>query len=308
MTTNSIFQENWWLNAVAPDSWKVIEIYQNQQTKARFPYVLKNYRGLVFLYMPPLTQTLGPWIAPSQASYPKQLAQQKELIESIIAQLPKYDFFRQNFHYSINNWLPFYWNGFSQSTRYTYILKDIENIEKIWINFQGNIRREIKKARKKVSVRDDLDIDSFFEINALSFKRQGISLPYSRQFIHNLDNACVQQNKRRIFCAEDAKGNLHAAIYVVWDERSAYYLMGGANPDLRSSGATSLLMWEAIKFASTVTHQFDFEGSMVKSIERFFRGFGARQIPYFQITNMSKKGRLLWSARELIRASWDLIR
>ncbi|KZZ15518.1 hypothetical protein A3751_17170 [Oleiphilus sp. HI0080] len=44
-------------------------------------------------------------------------------------------------------------------------------------------------------------------------------------------------------------------------------------------------MWEAIKFASTVTKRFDFEGSMIEPIERFFRGFGAMQKPYFQISH-----------------------
>ena len=46
----------------------------------------------------------------------------------------------------------------------------------------------------------------------------------------------------------------------------------------------SLCMWEAIKFASTVTKKFDFEGSMIESVERFFRAFGAVQKPYIHIT------------------------
>jgi hypothetical protein len=84
--------------------------------------------------------------------------------------------------------------------------------------------------------------------------------------------------------AQDAQGRLHAAAYIVWDEQAAYYLMGGADPELRTSGATSLLMWEAIKFASTVTQTFDFEGSMIESIERFFRAFGAKQKRYFRVS------------------------
>ena len=65
--------------------------------------------------------------------------------------------------------------------------------------------------------------------------------------------------------------------------------MGGGNPTLRNSGATSLCMWEAIKLASTVTKVFDFEGSMIEPIERFFRGFGAMQKPYFAITHKPSK-------------------
>ena len=35
---------------------------------------------------------------------------------------------------------------------------------------------------------------------------------------------------------------------------------------------------------SKVTQRFDFAGSMIKSVERFLRGFGATQVPYFAIT------------------------
>ena len=75
---------------------------------------------------------------------------------------------------------------------------------------------------------------------------------------------------------------MRAAI-IFWNPDSAYYLMGGRNPKLRSSGATSLCMWEAIQFSASVTKSFDFEGSMNEPVERFFRAFGAVQTPYFSI-------------------------
>jgi hypothetical protein len=62
--------------------------------------------------------------------------------------------------------------------------------------------------------------------------------------------------------------------------------MGGIDPAF-SSGAFSLLMWHAIQFASQVTTRFDFEGSMIESIERFFRSFGARQVPYLHVQKIN---------------------
>ena len=76
---------------------------------------------------------------------------------------------------------------------------------------------------------------------------------------------------------------------LVWNEHCAYYLMGGGDPELRSSGATSLAMWQAIQFAATVSRIFDFEGSMIEPIERFFRGFGAVQTPYLSLTHVRSK-------------------
>lgn len=65
--------------------------------------------------------------------------------------------------------------------------------------------------------------------------------------------------------------------------------MSGSDPILRSSGAISLLRWESIKYSSSVTKSFDFEGSMIEPIERFMRSFGAIQTPYFAISKTNSK-------------------
>lgn len=142
----------------------------------------------------------------------------------------------------------------------------------------------MRKARKQLVVRSDLGLDRFLDLNAQTFERQGLPLPYSRELVVRLDSACREHHCSKIFFAEDAQGRVHAAAYIVWDEQAAYYLMGGADPELRSSGATSLVLWEAIQFAAGVTRTFDFEGSMIESIERYFRAFGARQKPYCRVT------------------------
>jgi len=208
-------------------------------------------------------------------------------MSELIGQLPPFGSFQQNFHYSISSWLPFYWQGFQQTTRYTYVIEDLSDLDAVWSETRQNIRTDIRKAQKKLGIRTDLSLDSFLSLSEMTFQRQGISLPYSRELVARLDRACVERNCRRIFFAEDSQGQLHAAIYLVWDEQSAYYLMGGADPELRNSGATSLVMWEAIQFAGTVTRSFDFEGSMIEPVERFFRSFGARQRPYFQVSKVN---------------------
>jgi len=86
-----------------------------------------------------------------------------------------------------------------------------------------------------------------------------------------------------VLIAEDENGAAHAGVLIVWDAESCFYLMGGGDPTLRSSGASSLCVWEAIRHASTVSREFDFEGSMIEPIERFFRGFGAVQRSYFLV-------------------------
>lgn len=286
----AIFSRDWWLDAVCgAGNWDVALMEKGGSVVAAMPYFFRKALGFTLLTMPRLTQSLGPYVRPSNSKYAKRLSEEKDLMTGMIDKLPPFHYFCQKFHYTVSNWLPFYWRGYSQMTRYTYVLDDLSDLGEIWAGFQENIRREIRKAENRygLEVSTDLGIETFLQINEQTFKRQGIKPPYSRGLVCRLDAACERHDARRIFSARDSGGRVHAAVYIVRDEETSYYLMGGIDPNLRTSGANSLCMWEAIKFASTVTQRFDFEGSMIESVERFFRGFGGRQVPYFQITKVN---------------------
>lgn len=304
-STIPLFSQAWWLDALAGEGrWDVALVEKNGQIEASMPYVMRKRFGRIILGHPPLTQTLGPWIRDVDGKHASRLARQKDLMQQLIAALPRYDHFSQNWHFRQTNWLPFYWLGFTQTTYYTYRLSMISDQQKLWNSFRENIRREIRKAERRyqLMVRTDLGVHAFLQLNAQTFKRQGHNIPYSKNLVARLDDACVERHARRIFIAEDAQGRAHAGIYLVWDHNSAYYLMGGGDPELRTSGATSLCMWEAIKFASSVTKSFDFEGSMIEPIERFFRAFGAEQTPYFAVSHTpSKLIRAAIIARDLMK-------
>ncbi|AGA88904.1 putative methicillin resistance protein [Thioflavicoccus mobilis 8321] len=290
--TIPLFSRAWWLDALAgEDHWDVAVVESGGQIVASMPYVIRHRWGRLSLSHPPLTQTLGPWLRETGAKQAPRLARQKELMQKLIQALGKYDHFGANWHHSQTNWLPFYWAGFSQTTRYTYRLPDICDEEKLWSGFRENIRGDIRKAEGRfgLQVRTGLRLDTFLRLNVQTFERQGKDLPYSRDLVEKLDEACQRRNARQVFIAEDEQGRAHAGVYIVWDANSAYYLMGGGDPELRKSGATSLCMWEAIKFASTVTKSFDFEGSMIEPVERFFRAFGAEQTPYFAVSHTPSK-------------------
>lgn len=299
-----IFSQDWWLDAVCgPNHWDVVLIEKGGLIVATLPYMFLHKYGLCFITMPPLTKTLGPWLRASESKTATQYAYQKELFMQLIQSLPRFDYFCQNFHPSITNWLPFFWQGFEQTTWYTYTLDNLSDFQTIFSNFQGNIKREIKKAdqRYKLHIRWDIKVDNFLDLYKMTYSRKKMPIPHAKDIVPRIDDSCKARDARKIIGAEDAEGRLHAAVYIIWDRHSAYYLMGGSDPDLRNSGANSLCMWEAIKFASKVTRRFDFEGSMIESIERFFRGFGAKQVPYFRVTCAGKLMKRLQALKALIQ-------
>lgn len=297
-TAIPIFLCDWWMDAVCGDeNWDVILLEKGGQVVAVMPYYfIKKINGIK-ISQPLLTQKNGIWIKyPLNQKLASRISFQRNIIKEVIEKLEslKLISYNQNFDYNFTNWMPFYWNNFSQYTRYTYIIEDLYNLEHVYSELHSNIRKNIRKAQKMVSVKEELSIEEFYKINKMTFERQNMKVPYTLEFLKKIDETCIKKRCRKIFYAEDKEGRIHAAIYIVWDENSAYWLMGGANPELRSSEATTLLTWEAIKFSSTVTKIFDFEGSMIEPIEKFFSSFGAIQKPYFNIGKEYKRGGLIY--------------
>ena len=284
--TVGLFAQYWWLDAASRGGgWDVVTVTQGGRTKAALPYEVRRRGGFRILTQPPFTPRLGPWIHRDGGSRAKVQSTEERLMTALVDRLPRFDRFSQNWSYGVTNWLPFYWKGFQQTTRYSYVLSEISSEEAIWAGMQSNIRREIRKAegRYGVRLRDDLDMDALLTLNAMTYKRQG-KRPPDGVILRRIDEACSARACRRLIVAEDDRGRHHAAAYFVWDRDSAYYLVGGMDPDLRTSGAMSLVMWDGIRFARTVARKFDFEGSMVQSIARFFRSFGAEQVGYSHVT------------------------
>ncbi len=288
--TIPLFSQAWWLDAVAGDAWDVVLATKKDQVIGALPYIARKKWGFRLLTQPKLTQTLGPWVRPTQKSYPKRLAYEKDVLGELVDKLPKYDYFAQNWHCDLQNWLPFYWRGFEQTTRYTYRLAMKANKNELWKELQQNIRGDIRKAKDRIGVQvREGTLDEFLPLNRMVFERQNQSAPYTSDFVARLDAAASARDARDCLVAEDAEGRLHAGAYIVRSGNTAYYLMGGGDPELRNSGATSLVLWEAVCRQPDAVEVFDFEGSMIEPIERFFRAFGAVQTPYFNVSRSNSK-------------------
>lgn len=275
-----IFAQPWYLDAVCTDGiWDAAILEEKGEILAVLPYFLKQKLGFRYITMPLFTKYLGPYFAKDF-----NLTEQYHILEKIISKLPEFQAFYQNFHPNITNWLPFYWAGYQQTTRYTYQL-DLKNLDEIFNSINRNMRRNIKKAQSQLLVSLDGTPEDFYAINRLSFNRQGLKTPYTYEQFLKHDQALAAHNARQIFFAKDESGKIHAAAYLIWDARSSYYHLSGDDPEWRHSGAGILLAWEAIRYTKENLHLnlFDFEGSMMQNVEAIRRQFGATQVPYFYI-------------------------
>jgi hypothetical protein len=292
-----IFSRDWWLDTVCGEGgWDVLLYEDKGRIRAAMPLYLPLPKTVS---MPPYTQTMGPWFARETADtkYTTALGRRQAISQTFTGQLEKYTSFLQNFHYEATDWLPFYWAGYRQTTRYTYLLHNIRQTGRLWENMSLHIRRNMAKATKhRLAVRRGIDAADFLRVHSLTFERQGRK-PVHVATLKRLIDVSRERGQGDLWGGYDAEGRLHAAAFIVWQESGACYLAGGADPSLRNSGAHALVLWDAIRAVAGYTDLFDFEGSMLPGVERFFREFGAVQTPYSTIS----RGKLsLWN-RALIK-------
>ena len=165
--------------------------------------------------MPSSTQTMGPWFATDSpdTKYTKALGKRQALCKQLLEKLKGYVPFLQNFHYSVTDWLPFYWEGFQQTTRYTYLLKEIQEENRLWENMSPNIRRNITKAKEKyqITVKRGIAVEDFLRIQAQTFERQHLVNKADTQVLKQLIATCRERNQGDLWGGYDEKGQLHAA-------------------------------------------------------------------------------------------------
>jgi Acetyltransferase (GNAT) domain len=287
-----LFQDPWWLNLTAEGHWDEATVSNSEGMIARLPYRTLRRYGATVVTQPRLTPYAGPWFRPSSAKASNQFSERRRLTVELLAQLPRFDLFSQNLWPAIPDWLPFYWAGYSQYTTYTNWYRDLSSPEDLWLSFLKETRAEIRKAQQRVEVVVSSDVEQLCDLHELTFSQQGRRAPRERAFLRRVVEGALGQGHARIAFALDDRRNVHAVTLIVFDARSAHYLIGGSDARYRTSGAASLLVWDAIQFAAGVCKLFDFEGSMVEGISRFFRGFNPECVPVSHVYRTSRRGAL----------------
>lgn len=290
-----LFSQAWWMDATCGEKgWNVILVRDKEgAVSAAMPYLLKRKWGLRIVCQPQLTQTNGVWFRPSTyKTENERLSAEKRMDDEIIDRIDTLNpsLFIQCFHHSFTNWLPFHWKGFKQTTRYTYRIHDISNLEEVFQNFSDAKKRHIKKAQRNKLSTSDMDAEAFYQFCCEAHAQRGETNLLPKDLVVRCVNAAKRQGNGKVIAVQDEQGNVHSALFLCWDAETTYYLVPATKPEYRTSGASSLLVWEAIREAQKHSNAFDFEGSMEESIENSYRQYGAKQTPYFKIT----RGWLSW--------------
>lgn len=244
-------------------------------------YHIRKYRGFTFILQPLMTAYNGIRIFyPASMKSHKKVAHEVKVTQALMDQLPPCSVYFQQYHPSFTNWLPFYWKGYKQSTRYTYLIDKSVGREALMQNLKGSLRRSLKKLEGTVEVRTH-DYDSLWPMLVASFKERQKAVPYNGTAVKRLfENFKGTGRLIARGCHDKASGRLLAGLVMARDKERDYYLISFKMSEA-PNGTVGHLLWETmLEIDTRIT---DFEGSMLKEVEYFLRAFGGTMTPHYKI-------------------------
>lgn len=256
-----IYAQSWYLDIVSPN-WEALVLNDYQTV---MPLPKKKKYGLSYLTQPFFTQQLG--------IFSRNIIE-NELVEKFVSKIP-YHIYRINFNEE---------NFCKKATALpNYVLDLQQNYEDIRKNFAENTKRNIKKAEKLgLSVKNinSVDFFQFFkEINDVKYEKL---LPVLEKIVFCKNSAV------KLYSVVNQEGRVVAANLTLQTGNRIINLVPVSNSEGREQSAMFFLLDYLIRQNAETEAIFDFEGSKIESIAKFYQGFGARFEPYYQIRNYFK--------------------
>lgn len=294
-----IFMQPWWMDAVcAGKEWDVLlvkkkDIYPLERSAdtedkivAAMPYLFRKKWFMKYIVMPQETQIGGIYASePQEGESLEFIAERNAKITTFLveklAQMKLWYYYQQ---FPIGSPFPnlLKKQGFCVKERVTYRLDDLADLEGVIDNFSKNKKRQLVKA-SSLHVETGLNGEGFYRFHTHCMLLRKRKLSYSREFLLVLERKTSRLKQSQILAIKDENGELHAAAYLVWDKHTMYYLLPCYSSEHKDSGASALLVLEAIKIARANGVSFDFEGSMESGIANHYKQFGSIPNKYYSV-------------------------
>lgn len=274
----SIYGKSWYLDALQVN-YRILVVEKDNQIYGGI-VLTKNE---IFTFSNPLfVKYLGIFFPYLKGKLQNITSEKYKICELIISEIKHIKTFDYTFNPNFTNWLPFFWNGYKQTTYYSYRLNIQDDSMSFKRNFDKSLNYDIRKAESlDYQFSEIIDSDIFYKILSKSFEVQNSKPPFSKKKIH-----LMQENLKDNMITFGVKNNNEEFLAVcglIYDQHSCYLILNGMDYQ-NSKYANQYLLSKAIEqmMYKGITI-FDFEGSIIKRIESFYRQFGGVPIPYFKI-------------------------
>ncbi len=284
--TPTIFHQPWWLNTVSGGDYHEATVAAGGRVVGRFPYINKRIWGrFAECGMPPLTHFLGPAIDEGRGAACNRILRRAQITRDLLGMVPSCTAFWQKLHRGTTDVLAYQELGYTTTVQFTFeVLPAPASI--LWQQMRDKTRNVIRRADERYTVVPLTDFDTLAAFYIRNLARRDQTSRYGARLLTNVCDAAVTRHQGRALAVKAPCGELAAAIFYVWDARSAYYLLSTRAPTA-SNGAVSLLLWEAMQDIAARGLIFDFDGVASSGSAMFFTGFGGRVTPRYVVSRYS---------------------
>jgi len=253
----SLYPYSWYLDLVSPGWEGLIK----GDYESVMPLTRSKKYGFNMLLQPILAQQLG--------VFSEDLPGEDELQEFVRA-IPsrfRYVDICMNIH---NSQLP---GRISRRERVNYEL-DLKSPA----NYNSNTKRNIRKGRVHPFEFREISVDDYLELKYSSEGRITVNRPYPEKLFTGLKKL----DRARVF-GLFLERDMHAAAVLGFAETRVIYMNGCSGIKGKETRAMFVLMDQLIQRSRDKFPVFDFEGSNLPGVARFFEGFGAYKTFYYRM-------------------------
>lgn len=284
--SGSIFNTLPWI-ALYANNLEHYGIFDNDQKLIAAFYLYKTKQfGLTYYKNPPYTPHIGLCYKNKATNKANALAFDKNLsteLADFIHSL-KCGLLTLAMPTTIKDVQPFIWKKFKTIPNFTYHLNLHLPVDQLLQNMASDKRNSLKKAEKDgirtIQVSDYSIVEQLI-LKTFSRKQKSLDAAFVHKILHQFSNS----DNSFAFVSYLNDKPISSAFCLI-DQTTCYYLLGGYDSENKHQGAGVSTIWNAILHAKKKgLGTFDFEGSMLPEVEKFFRGFGGDLIPYYTINN-----------------------
>ena len=299
----TLFHTTWWYRAWRIEPTVHVIYGDDEQIQAGICLNIGRKIGVKSTVRPPLTPCNGPLFLPSRKhSRHHKNTHAKNMLLMTIRSLPMMGMYDLILRPEDRDVLPYLWNGFESHVCYTHVIPCKEQGN--WLQQASKTQQwSIRKANRdvaegKYTLDESPPISAVASLLAATANFKGFSSAHYSSLLSVWWKDVTDRGVGKAYLLRDDEGNTISTALMVWDSRCAYYVSGGIRPDFRKrSLANVLVIHRMIENAHAMNLDFDFEGSILPGVERFFRSFGAEMRPLYRVVKLpSWRAFVTWQA------------
>jgi hypothetical protein len=232
------------------------------------------------LVTPPFASHCGLFLDYHSSVTHKRNSFEKKVLDAIADFLKKsnYAYYQIDFPNAFTDMQSFVWKGLNVEVKYTYQVDLTQTEEMLRTALDQKLRNVINKFEKEEG---QLEFSSPSEDTSRLITTNFVN--HQVKWKEDVFNSLMKADFMKSAFAK-INGKIAGVAITAGQGKCTYYLFGAVDRTLKNNAAGPAALFHAILQAKSQGFEiFDFEGSMIPEIEKYFRQFGGKLIPHFTI-------------------------